>query len=401
MNRCPLLRSGAVVAALAFAGCGRVGFDSAEADATGEMAGMITAIESEPPRFETTSTTFVDVPGGTVTIPPSPGRTWLLAISATLESSSGLYNAPEARYVVDGIERGLGGTEATVPGRAGPWQHLYVIAGTSAPIEVIVQARDALAATTAIDHLHVAAVPLSPESDPLFASSDAVIGVTSPTIASVATFTLTPSTPGEYLLMLLVNATEAPSTSSIDFQWYDPLGVAWGRAFRNPRGAWQSSLLLRRATLAGPTTIGLHAATVGVMAQLQYARVIGLRIAELGDAFAYAHSDVDRTTAAATPMLVNSLEPELGTAARYLVLGTARIEDDCANAQLGDRGVHYAIDGLVQSTGHVAGNCAYETTYGIVDVVDAAPSVVSLSQSSGNAQSVVHEESTLVVLGVP
>lgn len=401
MKRCPLLRTATVAAALALSGCGRLGFDAVPSDASDEMAGAIAAIEIVPPRFETSSPTFVDVPGGLLTIPPSPGQTWLLAVSATLESSSGIYDAPEARYLVDGIERGMGGTEAVVPGRPGPWQHFFVLTGTNLPIEIVVQARDALAATTALDELRVAAIPLPAAADPLYASSDAIFPVTAQVLTTAAQLVVTPQAPGEYVFLLLVNATEGPSTSDIDFQWFDPAGVSWLSNVKITRGAWQSFLVTRRAVLTGTATIELRASTGGAMAQVQYARVLGLRVDGLGAALAHAHVDQQIVAASATPALANELRPAVAAAPHYLVLGTARLEDDCANVQLADRGAHYAVDGFVQATGHVAGNCAYETTYGFVDVVDSAPSVVSLSVSSGNAQNVEHEESSLIVLGVP
>lgn len=358
-------------------------------------------VEVVPPRFETTSTTFVDVPGGALTIPPSPGQTWLLAVSATLESSSGLYDAPEARYLVDGVERGIGGTEATVPGRPGPWQHVYVVIGTSAPIEVRVQARDALAATTAIDQLHVIAAPIPVSADPLYASSDAVTAVTSPTLTTAATLSVTPASPGTYVLFLLVNATEAPGSSDVDIDWLDPAGMPWGPTYKNPRGSWQSVLVMRRAALTGPTSIVMRASTGGTMAQVQNVRLIGLRADGFGGAFADSIDQTEQMTTSVTPTLAHELRPTLAPANRYVVLGTARIDDDCGNTMLADRGAMFSVDEVVQVTGHVAGNCAAEMSYGFTRVRESAPAVLSVAVYSGNAQTVKHDESGLVVFGLP
>lgn len=385
---------------MAVAGC-RFGFDELM-DAPDDTAGPITPVAIAPGRFSTTSTTFVDVPGSVILIPPSPGTSWLLVVSAALQSSSLNYAAVEARYLVDGVERGLGGTESIAVDRPGPWQHFYVFEGNDTPTEIRFQLRDSLGATAVIDQLHAVVAPLPPTVTPVYASSDPVMPVTSMTLTPTATLTLSTPAAGDHLVFLLVNATEAPGSSDINFQWLDPAGQPWhSSTLKNPRGAWQSTMMVRRTTLAaGPSSIVLLANT-GELAQLQYVRALALPTAAFPGLIAYSENTTKQSTVAATRLTTNELQPMLAAAPAYLALGTMQIDDDCANAVLAARGAHFIIDREEQVAVHAAGNCAYETTYGAVRLMTSAPGYFAAGVSSGNAQNVEHRESALVVLGLP
>ncbi|MBA3453369.1 MAG: hypothetical protein H0T42_09790 [Deltaproteobacteria bacterium] len=105
---------------VALIGCGRLDFDPTGDARTGDAATAIEPLAIEPARFSTTSPTFVEIPGASLTLPPSPGITWLVLVSGALQSSSFAEIGVEARYLIDGIERGLGGTQAIVTDRPGP-----------------------------------------------------------------------------------------------------------------------------------------------------------------------------------------------------------------------------------------------------------------------------------------
>lgn len=384
--------------ACALVACGRVGFDPS-ADSGSDSSQAIASIQVLPPRFETTSTEFVDVSGGTLVVPPSPGQRWLFLLSARLASSSGTYNAPEGRYVVDGIERGIGGTEAIVTS-PGPWQHFYMFDGADTPTTISLQARDTLAATTSLDHVRMVVVPLPASADPLYASSDDAIPVASLTAQTIASLALAPATAGEYLVLLVVNASEAPDTSDIFVQWLDPGGQAWTEENQVSRGAWQSVLHVRRAVLSGPTTVALQGRS-GATATARYARAAAVRIDAFENLFAEALTTTDISTTSAVPTVAQELRPALGSASSYLVLASSSVDDNCGNATLAARGTHFTVDSFVQATTHVTDNCAYEATYGYVGIHDVPPTVVSSAVSSGNGQSVTLSESSLVVLGIP
>ena len=131
--------------------------------------GTITTFEVAPPAFSTSSTAFVDIPGGTFEIPPSPGTTWLLVTAATLAQPTLTAFGAEARYLVSGVEQGMGGTQGM---GAGPWQHFYVFPGMDVPQTVAYQLRDTGGQMASIDHLRIVAMPL-PANGVIASSSNA------------------------------------------------------------------------------------------------------------------------------------------------------------------------------------------------------------------------------------
>jgi hypothetical protein len=392
-------------------GCGRLDFeqrsdasmDTATTDVGPDGALAIASYTVTPPSFSTTSTSYVEVPGSKIVVPASPGQKWLLLVSGALQSTSLEYSAADARYLVDGVERGRGGTEAIDVGRPGPWQHVYMFDGASVPTTIVFELRDNLGMMTTLDQLRAVVVPIPSSADPQFVSDDMPPEVTSVPVMDAVQLTVTPSTPGEYLLLVLANASEAPTTGDIDTQWLDALGNAWSRGFKNPRGSLQSLLLVRRATLSGASTFTLQAGSGGGGSTLAYVRIVALRIAGLSS-FEEVTSTTLSMTTSATPATVNTLTPVSAAGAnRYLVLGTTRIDDDCGNTLLAARGIHFTVDGTVHSVEHTAGNCASEMTYGYVGLHDTRPASVSIAMSSGKVTNeiVVHRESTLFMFGVP
>jgi hypothetical protein len=398
------------IACLFLAGCGRLAFDAATNDATDAQAAdaedaavnVPKLIEVGPTSFATTSTTFVDVPNATITVPASPGQKWLLLVSGLLASDQNLYNAPEVQYLVDGVVHGIGGTENVTLGRSGPWQHFDSFVGAGVPKTITFQLRDTLGGTTQLADLHAVAVPVPDAADLLFEGSDGPTLVTSTTPTTAASLTLSPASVGEYLIFLVANTTEAPGSADLDSQWLDPAGAPWSAGFKNPRGAWQSYMLIRRATLGpGPATLVFQAST-GTTAQVAYVRVAALRIDAFVGRFAYGNNPAYLANATATPMTTVALTPPLDAASSYVLVGTTHVDDDCGNAVLAERDLQFSVDGVSRYHGvHAAGNCAYETTYGYVDAQAQPPASFGATFSSANGQNLEHRETTLVVLGIP
>ena len=97
----------------------------------------------------------------------------------------------EARYVLDGVEMGMGGTQTSTPGYPGPWQHFVVIAGTDAPQELRYQLRDSSNAGATMRGLTVAALPFA-ASDIAYASNDPPHDVISMTATADSVLSLGP-----------------------------------------------------------------------------------------------------------------------------------------------------------------------------------------------------------------
>lgn len=319
-------------------------------------------------------------------------------MTATLESSSFSEVAVEARYVVDGVERGIGGTQNVAANRPGPWEHFCVLDGSTSPTDVVFQLRDS-GGTGTIAQLRAVAMPLPETADAQYATQDPIQSVTSLTYTNVASFTVMPASAGDYLVLLLANLSEAPGASNITSQWLDPSGTPWNNDMFNPRKPWQSVLLMRRITLAaGPSTITLQSYT-NAQAGVRYVRVLALRTDGI-PAFAFAHNATPATTTVQTPTITSSLAPVNGTAPAYVAFLSARVESDPANgALLADRGIHFTIDGTETSIRHVNDNHSYESSYGSVHLLGARPTSLSTGYSSGNGAIVLYLESSIVVLG--
>jgi hypothetical protein len=91
----------------------------------------------------------------------------------------------------DGVELGMGGTQTSTPGFPGPWQHVAVIAGTSAPQELRYQLRDASGAGAIMDALASIAIPFD-AADIAYAANDAPHDVTSATATADSVLSLGP-----------------------------------------------------------------------------------------------------------------------------------------------------------------------------------------------------------------
>ncbi len=202
------------------AGCGRFGFDG-----TGTDADIDTVIDANAApqlqtvtvaAFTTSGATFVDVPGSTIEIPAAPGIRFLILTSAQLESTISSGTTVEARYVIDGVERGLGGTENSAPARPGPWQHVEVLDGDGAPHTLAYQLRDASGGTATIHNLSSLVIPL-PADAVKYGRSDPPQDVTTAAESPQVPLALGPLS-GDYTFFLVSNASDAPGQSDVYVQ---------------------------------------------------------------------------------------------------------------------------------------------------------------------------------------
>jgi hypothetical protein len=389
LARSPLI----LIASVALLGCGRLGFD-----ATSDAGLLQPPLEAQVTRFSTTSDTFVEVPGGSLTIPPSPGVHWLILVSASIQSSTFGEVAVEARYLVDGVERGIGGTQQSEVDRPGPWQHFYVHPGTASPALVTVELHELTGGTSTINDLHLVAIPLPAAADPLYGSVDAIANVTGEPVHVFYDFALDPDRAGDYLFLLLANTSDRPVESDNTTRWLDPAGQPWTQFLQMPRTPWQSHLYVRGATL-GPDSITIRFEAVSPGGQTQYVRLLAVRTDAFAS-FALATDQLERATTAPAVTVTSSVSPNAAGAHGYLFLGSARVQDDCANTVPADRGIQFAIDGAITTLRHATQNCAYMTTYGTVRLLPAATSTASVGFDSGNGQIVNYKESSLLLLGL-
>jgi hypothetical protein len=403
----------AAVLLAALAGCGRLGFgdvmtatdaavDSVAPDPDAPAPPSITSLSI--PSATAATTTFAPIPGAMLDLPPSPGTTWLLLVSATLDSTTGGEPAAEARYLVDGVERGLGGTQNIAPSQGGPWQHFAVIAGTTAPQRVAFELRDVSGGTATIRDLFAAGIPLPPgaAAGMQHGAVDPLTTVTSSAPMQVASFTFTPAGPGPYLVLGLANASDAPGESDIYVQWRDSDGVL-GRDAQLPRRPWQSMMWAWVVPSPSATEYSLWAHRGSGDSSLQYIRWLAVPL----DAFAgYAHASAPAfaSTAGVAPLpLATAPAPTItGAASRWLYLASAVVGEGCEGVPLAARQIAFTAGAAaLPAIAHTTDNCATELTSGVFALLPSPPPSASIAIASGNGRTVQAWDATVVVLGLP
>jgi hypothetical protein len=363
------------------AACGRIGFDGVPAG--DEPLGI------EVDAFETTSPTFVPVPGGTLTLPPSPHR-YLLLATATLQSSSFAEIAAELRYTVDNVERGMGGTQNTDANHPGPFEHFVVIDGTPVAQTVAFELRDASGGRARVEQLRAYAVELT---NGVYAASDAIVPITTSAYVTAASFDLA-LPPGEYLFLAVVNASDAPGSSDIYTRWLGVTNSEVAEENHMPRGAWQSLLEVWRETVTTTSVVRLEAKRGNDTSQVRNARVLAIRTSDL--AIDYSAKQV--TVATTTSRQIDELVPTV-TGNLYLRFASLRIEADCnTNTEPAIRTAVFDGTGVqLARIDHVNDNCGYDATYGVVELLRARPSRLVTTLRSENMQNVRASDSTILL----
>lgn len=301
--------------------------------------------------------------------------------------------AVEARYLIDGLERGLGASEVSAVDHPGPWQHMFVADGTAMPQQLSFQLREAQGGMATLSDLSVVAVPMN-ATDIAYASNDAAMDVTSLTRVPLAPLSLG-ALQGDYIFMLLANESDLPDMSDVYVEWAGPNNEVWLADTQQPREPWQSVFAMQRATVAGSnivvTLFGHGGSGTG---RVQYARVAAVR----ADAFASVAFAVDETTqtVTTTPIETLSVNPVAG-ASQYLFVGSVRLDEPCTITTDADRIITFSIGA---PTNHRTDNCAYQTSYGVAGLASQPPSRLSATVVSGNASPIDYYSSQLFVAGL-
>jgi hypothetical protein len=315
------------VMALALCACGRLAFDPRQhADAA--AAPLPPVINVEVPAFSTPGTSFVDVPGGSLLLPPSEVVTsWVVVISGWVSSTSQSSEGVQLRHLVDGEEQALSAASETLP-RFAPAPHLIHVAAGPAPIAVTCQLR-AVAGTARVERLQLIAIPFEPANDLAYAEAIAPQHVED----AVRTYLRLsfPSRPADYLVLVAFNANEAPGVGTITTRVLHD-GSSWPEGFSlgNARNVMLSYMLARLITSDGAEqTIELRASGDEVAGStLAFARIVAFDTTALAG-FARAQERTPGSSSGADAV-VASLESPLEPP--YVALQTLAIASDTVDA---------------------------------------------------------------------
>jgi hypothetical protein len=231
-------------------------------------------------------------------------------LSARLLSTSAPGGNLEARYLVNGIERGLGGGANNVANNPLSWQHFCWVTGTVEEQVVRVQLRED-AGTGTISGLRMLAFPLPEGADAHFFEHADVQAVTANVWADYLELSFEPESAGEYLVLALMSGSEAPGTGGLHVQMAGPLSdEQWQTTpYINHRNHFVVGMWSRTFTLSKESQVYQLQAlgSGGEGSQIRDARMLAFRT----DVFEPLHVVLDLqeiTTESDQPVVVSSLQ---------------------------------------------------------------------------------------------
>jgi len=362
--------------------------------------------------FSTSSATFTDVPGSTLSFTPgSASDVWILLLSGRVRSTWTTSDeiAAETRYLVNGTQRGLISIRNHGANAGGTFAHFDRVTGTTAPQIVKVQLRDGKATAT-LDNLRILAFRLPSGADFQFADTIGVQSVPALVWTSMQSLTFTPASAGNYLVMALSSGRENPDNSTLAVRLQDAAGAFWPvddlpvdprqGQFENGRSGWPPFFLARVQNLtATAKTYSIEAQGDALGAEIRDTRIMAFRT----DAFDNVQSVEDTptiTTTSTTPVVKSTLNTTAPPAARdYIIIQNLLLDADVSSTDERRAGFE-RNDTVVASYGLVSTNNEFESSYALFDAVTtASPMKLENTFSTSNAAySVDGKESAIHVL---
>jgi hypothetical protein len=281
--------------------------------------------EVEVASFSTDSATYVPVTGAALELPARPGSMWLLALSASLRSGLAINDPLSARLLVDGVERGIGAGHMDGGGLPMPWLGIDA-ADANAARSVAVELRTNGAMDAEILDLRLVAVALPAAA---VAVADAPAAVEVSTRAELATLDVGVLGAPEVLVFGAVNASEAPSTTSVSAHLLAPGETDWpALVASNNRGNLMPIVFVRRFAPNAAATVRLQAESNNI-GTAQHARIIAIDAAAF-ETVETASSAEPTAIAGGDAAQTLAIEPAAAPAVRrdYLRVHTASYNDN-------------------------------------------------------------------------
>lgn len=362
----------------------------------------------------TTSTTFIDVPGCTLTFAPeSTSETWMIFASGVCRSSSNTEQAFEMRLTVDGVEEDLWSHQnntATTPNGAG-FLVFDRISGVDTLQTIKVQYR-ALTGTVYCDDVRVVAALVPDGADFQYYESDGIVSSTGSNL-TLGSLTFTPSSTGNYFIIGSIKHREHPSgsTSQTWFEGSDgslhpnaPSGVYHS----NAREPWNPNTCVWRENLTATSkTFNIRFTSSGSGSQAsehRYRKFMAFR-EDAWDTSNYNLAATNSTTTSGTYVQKNSITTTAPPVAQdYLSIQTARIGGGSTSTSVQKSGeLRIGGSALVRTNHRINRNDSntqgYHHTIGLVDVRNTASALTyENGYLSPNAISVSCAESAIVIL---
>lgn len=365
----------------------------------------------------TTSATFVDVPGASVTFTPSTtAEIWLVFVTGVLRSNNTAEVAAEMQLDINGTVADLWGHQnntASTPNGAG-FMIIERITGTVASQTVKAQFR-AAAGTTFVDDVRIIVTKLPSNADFQYTESDGIVGTTGSNV-QVASLTWTPGSVGDYILIGKMSHHEFPSGSTSQ-AWATmdattlhpdaPAGVhqSMARDAWNPMCvAWRENLSAASHTLDLRFTSGASGAE---SSEHRYRKLMAFR-ADAFDEVSYSEALAQSTTTATTFQTKDSLAVARPPEPRdYLVIQSARISGtDTAGTSQKAGELRVAGSAAIRTNHHINRNgTAAQGYHHFASYADAKLEADAVTYANGflspQATTVQCAESVIIALRYP
>jgi hypothetical protein len=150
-----------------------------------------------------------------------------------------------------------------------------------------------------------------------------------------------------------------------------------------------------------PVTFQLYSRVGMSTSQTRYVRVVLVPTDQFADV-QFAEDTSQTSTAQLAAVTGAALDPVAPAtpAHGYVAITNERLREPCANVTDAERAVHVVVDDTTRSYAHATDNCAYETTYGAVEVLSTLPAHLAIGYSSLNGESVQYRGAQVLLLGL-
>lgn len=366
----------------------------------------------------TTSSTFVDVPGTTLTFSPSHNsQTWAIFVTGKSRSTSTSERAYEIILDINGVESDIWShqnSSSTTPNHTG----FFIfdrITGTTAVQTIKLRFRTI--GTCFLSSIRIVCALIPQNSDFQYSKSAVVTNTTGSNVV-IGSLTFTPSSPGDYLVFGKVSHREFPafSTSQVQFEAVgsaDPLhpNAPVGVGYSMARDSWNPSTCVWLETLgSGSQTFNIRFTSSGAgteSSQHTYRKLMVFRV-DAWEKFDYSYSRDQSTTTSGSFTSKNSLTTSPTTFFRNtLSIQCARISGDSTSSTAQKSGQLRIGGSIVMRTDqrisrNGSADQGYHHTIGCVNTNNTNSGVTYENGFlSPNGIRVQMAESTIVVLRYP
>ncbi len=363
----------------------------------------------------TTSSSFIDIPGTTLTFTPeNTSEIWMVFASGIIRSSSTSEQPYEMRLLIGGVEHDLWSHQnstTSTPVGAG-FLVFDRITSTTTEQTVKLQYR-ALSGTCYADDIRIVAAKVPDNADFQYYDSNNIVASLGSNL-NVGSHTFTPSSTGNYFIICSIKHREYPSGSTSQVWFEGTNGVLHPNTssihHSNSRASWNPTTYIWREKLTAVSkTIKIRFTSSGPGSQNsehRYRKIMAFR-EDAWDVSNYSLVATESSTTGSTFVQKNSITTTAPSSARdFLSIQTMRIGGN--NSSSARKSGEIKIGGTTKvKSNHIINRAndaaqGYHHTVGLVDVQNTASAVTYQNGfSSPNAITVNCAESAIVVLRYP